>query len=130
MRWERGVVWGGSAAELVAYLLGRYSEMLKITPYLDGLVAMPSIGVTLASGAALTWLKFGSKGKPIPTRIRVSILLMLLLTIIWAVADRSTQHAKRPEDVFVVRCSVNLLESVLVCAMQLLMKDDTRRDMT
>eukprot|EP00931_Biecheleriopsis_adriatica_P028415 TRINITY_DN16945_c0_g1_i5.p1 TRINITY_DN16945_c0_g1~~TRINITY_DN16945_c0_g1_i5.p1 ORF type:complete len:101 (+),score=9.17 TRINITY_DN16945_c0_g1_i5:269-571(+) len=99
MRWERGVVWGGSAAELVAYLLGRYSEMLKITPYLDGLVAMPSIGVTLASGAALTWLKFGSKGKPIPTRIRVSILLMLL-TSSWSAAVSTSSKAY-----WCVRCS-------------------------
>lgn len=91
----QGVVYGGTTSEIIAYTLGRYDVMLRnVVPYLDHMIALPSLALCGLSGTALTHnLYVRNAQRKRPPQIEQTVRLLNLFGVYWVVADKVTQYA-------------------------------------
>ena len=119
------VVIGGSVAEVVAKAMGKYATFLReYVPVMDNMIAVPSLALSTLSGVALVRRRYGWD-KPAPVAIQRTMGVLAAFGVFWAVADRASQKATNPDDVFVFRTSINAISCGLVFLLRRLMLDAT-----
>lgn len=114
----------GTLGELVAYPLGRYPEYMVWVPFVDNLLAVPSLAVCCLSGVAKVKIRYGAK---VPTNMERTMKLLAAFGIFWALADRTSQAVEDSDSVFAFRASINVVSCALVLVIRALMFGNRKR---
>jgi hypothetical protein len=81
---------------------------------------VPSLAGACLSGVALVQKRY-PEGRPVPPAIAKTMQILAAFGIFWAIADRASQKAEKPNDVFWFRTSINVISCGLVIYLRKLM---------